>query len=97
MKDETKELELVSTVTLLDENQKEVQFDHLMTFEHDEKHYIALMPLDAVEGIGDDEVLILEVVSSDGEDAYVPVENEILLEEVFDTFMELMDEEENEE
>lgn len=96
MKDENKELELISTVTLLDENQKEVKFDHLMTFEHEEKHYIALMPLDAVEGIGDDEVLILEVVSSDGEDAYVPVENEVLLEEVFETFMELMDEEEDE-
>lgn len=97
MTEENKELELIGTVTLLDENQKEVQFDHLMTFEHEEKHYIALMPLDEVDGIADDEVLILEVVSQDGEDAYIPVENEVLLEEVFDTFMELMDEEEEEE
>lgn len=79
-------------VVLLDENGKELTFDHLMTFKHLDKTYIALMAIDEVEGLGDDEVLLLEVVKIGEEDQYLPIESKILLEEVFDTFMDLFDE-----
>ena len=86
--------ELINVVTLVDENGHEVQFDHLMTFDR----YIALMPMEEVEGIGEDEVLIMQIKKDDnGEDTYVPVENPVLLEEVFDTFLELMEELDEEE
>ncbi len=82
----------VNEVTLLDESGKEVQFDHLMTFFHEQEKYIALMPLDEVENVEEGEVVLLHIVSKDGEDVYETIENEVLLEEVFDTFLELFEE-----
>ena len=82
----------VNEVTLLDESGKEVQFDHLMTFFNEQEKYIALMPLDEVENVEEGEVVLLHIVSKDGEDVYETIENEVLLEEVFDTFLELFEE-----
>ncbi len=79
-------------VTLLDENGKEVRFDHLMTFFHEGEKYIALLPIDDVENVDEDEVVLLHVVTKNGEDVYETIENEVLLDEVFDTFMELFEE-----
>ncbi|MGI6192767.1 MAG: DUF1292 domain-containing protein [Christensenellales bacterium] len=90
--------ELISTVKLTDENGREVTFDHLLTFDYEKRRFIALMPMDEVEGIGEDEVLLLCIEQDEnGKDVYVPVENEILLNEAFDRFLELMDELEEEE
>lgn len=79
-------------VTLLDENGKEVRFDHLLTFFHEGEKYIALLPVDDVENVGEDEVVLLHVVTKNGEDVYETIENEVLLDEVFDTFLELFEE-----
>lgn len=84
--------EEVNEVTLLDESGKEVVFDHLMTFFHEKEKYIALMPLDEVSDVGEDEVVLLHIVTRDGEDVYETIDNEVMLEEVFDTFLELFDE-----
>ena len=84
--------EQTNEVTLLDENGKEVRFDHLMTFEHENERYIALLPLDEVENVNDDEVILLHVVTKNNEDVYESIESEVLLEEVFDTFLELFEE-----
>ena len=84
--------ESVDEVTLLDDSGKEVQFDHLMTFFHEGEKYIALMPLEEVEDVGEDEVVLLHVVTKNVEDVYETIENEVLLDEVFDTFLELFEE-----
>lgn len=79
-------------VTLLDEQGKEVVFDLVVTFDYEGKRYAALLPVDEVEGVGEDEVVLLEVVKENGEEVYRTIENEILLDEVFDEFMEIFDE-----
>lgn len=81
-------------VTLLDENGNEVRFDHLLTFKHLDDIYISLLPIDELENVGEDEVVVLKVDSSsaDGIDRYVPIENERLLNEVFATFIEKFNE-----
>ena len=89
--------ELLNVVTLVDENGKKVDFDHLMTFEHEGKHYIALMPMGEVEGIGEDEVLILRINESRKEDTYEAIENEVLIDELFNVFMELWEEQDEDE
>jgi hypothetical protein len=63
-----------------------------MTFFHEGEKYIALMPLEEVENVGEDEVVLLHVVTKNGEDVYETIENEVLLDEVFDTFLELFEE-----
>lgn len=79
-------------VVLLDENGQEVRFDHLLTFYHEQEKYIALLPIDDVENIEEGAVILLHVVTKNDEDVYETIENEVLLEEVFEAFMELFEE-----
>ena len=78
-------------VTLLDENGKEVQFDLVMTFDYEGKRYAALLPMDDVDGVADDEVVLLEIVKEGGDETYQAIENPVLLDEVFNEFIELFD------
>ncbi len=81
-------------VTLIDEeNGQPVDFDLLLTFSYEGKRYAALQPLDEVEGIEDDEIVLLEIVKENGEESYRTIDNEILLDEVFAEFQDLFDEE----
>ena len=79
-------------VTLIDEQGKEVEFDLVATFDYEKKRYAALLPIDDVENVGEDEVVILEIVKTPDGEIYRPIENEILLDEVFNEFIEILDE-----
>jgi hypothetical protein len=78
-------------VELLDESGKAVKFDHVMTFLYEGEKYIALLPLEDVEGVGHDEVLIMRIARKDGEDVYETIGDEKLLDSVFEKFLELYD------
>ena len=78
-------------VTLVDENGKEVDFDLVMTFDYEGNRYAALLPMEKIENVGDDEVVLLQIVTEDGEEEYVSIDNPILLDEVFDEFLDLFD------
>lgn len=80
-------------VTLLDEAGKEIRFDLLMTFDYEGKRYAALLPIDPVENVGEDEVILLEIRENNGEQVYETIENPVLLDEVFEEFSSLFDEE----
>lgn len=82
-----------TVITLLDEQERPVQFDLLMTFDYEGKRYAAMLPVDPVEGVGDDEVVLLEIVRQKDGELYRPIENPILLDEVFNEFQELFEEE----
>lgn len=82
----------LNEIQLLDESGKEVSFDHLLTFYHEQEKYIALLPLDEIQNVGEDEVVLLHVITKDDNDVYETIENEVLLEEVFFTFLELFEE-----
>ena len=86
------EQEQGNIIQLLDENNQAVSFDLLMTFDYEGRRYAALLPMDKVENVGDDEVVLLEIVKESGEEAYISIDNPVLLNEVFDVFMELFDE-----
>ena len=78
-------------VTLLDEDNKEVRFDLLLSFDYESKRYIALLPVDPVDDVGEDEVVLLEVVKEDGQESYRTIDNPVLLDEVFEEFTELFE------
>ena len=79
-------------VTLIDEdNGQPVDFDLLLTFSYEGKRYAALQPLDEVDGVDDDEIVLLEIVKENGEETYRSIDNEILLDEVFQEFQDLFD------
>lgn len=85
-------------VTLIDEeNGQSVDFDLLLTFSYEGRQYAALQPLDEVAGVGEDEIVLLEIVKENGEETYRSIDNEILLDEVFAEFQDLFDEADEEE
>lgn len=80
-----------SIITLTDESGREVDFDLVCTFDYENKRYAALFPIEKVEGVEDDEVMLLEVKGDGEETVFDPIENEVLLDEVFNEFMEIFD------
>lgn len=81
-----------TVIELIDESGNSVKFDLVMTFDYEGKRYAALLPIDDVENVGDDEVVLLEVVKEKNGDNFVTIENPVLLDEVFNEFIELFDE-----
>ena len=79
-------------IELIDESGNTVQFDLVMTFDYEGKRYAALLPVGNVEGIGEDEVVLLEIVKDKSGENYVTIDNPILLDEVFGEFLDLFDE-----
>ena len=79
-------------VTLIDEQGKEVEFDLVATFDYEKKRYAALIPIDDVDTVGEAEIVILEIVKTPDGEIYRPIENDILLDEVFNEFLEILDE-----
>ncbi len=86
--------ERLDQVVLLDEAGEPAHFEHILTFLYEKERYVALSPL--VEGEEEDEeeaeVILLKVEDKAGEETYVTIESEVLLNEVFDHFLDLMDE-----
>lgn len=83
--------ELDNIVVLNDEEGNEVEFEFLDLIEYEGEEYIVLLPAEDVENEEPDEVVILkteklkEETDSD-EETYVSVENEDVLNAVFDIF-----------
>ncbi|MGI6169447.1 MAG: DUF1292 domain-containing protein [Christensenellales bacterium] len=89
--------EEAAMIELTDESGKAYRFDHLLTFEHEGEHYIAMLPIDEVEDVGEDEVMIMRVQAQNGEGTYLPIEDRAKLDEVFQVFLELWEEKLDEE
>ena len=81
-----------TVIELVDESGNIVKFDLVMTFDYEGKRYAALLPVDDVESVGDDEVVLLEVVKDKSGENFVTIDNPVLLDEVFNEFIELFDE-----
>lgn len=88
------ENERLDEVVLLDEAGEPARFEHVLTFLYEKERYIALSPLLEEEEADTDEaeVIILKAEQKNGEETYVTIESEVLLSEVFDHFLDLMDE-----
>lgn len=82
-------------ITLIGEDNSTVEFEHVLTFMYENERYMALTPAD----VDDDEaeIVFMHIVKEKGEDGLEPVENEVLLDELFEVFCELMDGEDSDE
>lgn len=76
-------------ITLYNEaTDKDENFYHLATLDVDNRWFIVMKPVEKLDDIEDDEVLIYEIVENeDGNDTFEPIEDEALLEKVFNEFM----------
>jgi hypothetical protein len=85
-------------ITLFNETTNaEEDYYHLATLDVDKRWFIVMKPVEKLEDFGDDEVLIYEIVTNaQGEDEFAPIEDDALLQRVFDEFAKELDAYENE-
>ncbi len=75
-----------------------VSFEHLMTLDHKGKSYILLTPVEPETEDEEGSVVIMRIDRDDaGEECYMIEEDEDVCDAVFDRFVEIMDEEDEEE
>ena len=91
------DMEQDNVVELVDEDGNVVHFEHLMTLEHEGKLYICLVPLDEMEDVGEDELVIMRIETDDeGNDVYATVDDESELDAVFEKYLEIAEADEEE-
>ena len=77
--------EISNIVVLTDENGEDQSFEFLDLIEYEDKNYVVLLPVDEEDGM----VVILEVEDTDDEEeSYSSVEDEGVLEAVYEIFKE---------
>ena len=79
--------ELDNIVVLNDEEGNEVEFEFLDLVEFEGEEYVILLPVDEVD---EGEVVILKVEDTESEDeeSYISVDDETILQKVFEIFKE---------
>ena len=86
--------EVQEVITIVADNGEELDFAELANIEHEGKDYIVLEPLEMIEGLEEGDVLIYEV-EADGN--FANVEEDEIVDAVFDKFIALLEEEEQDE
>ena len=82
-------------VELTTDDGKKLKFYFVGTIEYKGKNYSAFEPAEQIDGIEDDDLIIFELAGDDEDTAdLLPVEDEALLDEVFEEFCRLLEEDE---
>ena len=85
-------------IELTDEDGVTSQFEYLTTIDHEGELYVVLMLMQEEENDEEGEVLILKIEKDEEtqEDIYVSVEDEAISQAVFEKFLAMVEEEEEE-
>ena len=86
-------------IELIDEEGQTVLFEHLMTVEHEGEYYIALMTAESLadEDADEGDIVILKIAKDDnGEDCYISVDDDQTVQAVYNKFITLIEEEDDE-
>ena len=83
-------------VELTDEDGQTTEFEYLTTIEHKGESYVVLLAPQEEDNDEEGEVVILRIQPDEkGEDTYVSCDSDEIEQEVFELFMEELDEEED--
>lgn len=77
-----------NVIALNDENGDEVEFEFIDLIRYKDNEYVVLLPIDDIEDVGEVVILRIEAADSDEEEAYVSVEDDSILNFVFEIFKE---------
>ena len=84
------DMEREDIVELVDEDGNDVRFEHLMTLEHEGRVYICLVPVDPMEDVAEDELVIMRIeTDEEGNDIYATIDDEAELDAVFEKYLEI--------
>lgn len=82
-------------VELITDDGKKLKFYFVGTIEYKGKNYSAFEPAEQIDGMEDDDLVIFELAGDDEETAdLLPVEDDALLDEVFEEFCRVLEEDE---
>ncbi|MBR3502707.1 MAG: Holliday junction resolvase RuvX [Clostridia bacterium] len=88
-------MEMDNIIELVDENDNPIRFEHIMTVQYGGDDYILLAPVDPTEDMEEDEVLVLRIDNDEnGEEIYVSVEDDGLVQKVFEKYLEIVESDE---
>lgn len=92
---ENNNMEMDNIIELFDENDNPVRFEHIMTLQYKSEDYVLLAPIDPTEDMEEDEVLVLRIDNDEnGEEIYVSVDDDALVQQVFEKYLEIVESEE---
>jgi len=83
-------------VTISDDEGNDYVLEHIDTIEIDDRFYMAFLPTDIDEDSADYGMVLLQVVEENGEELLSTIDDESLLEDLYERFMERILDEENE-
>ena len=88
MSEDTNNEELDNIIILNDEEGNEAEFEFLDLIEFEGEEYVVLLPVEETEDAGEVVILKLEDTESEDEESYVSVDDEEILNKVFEIFKE---------
>ena len=88
MSEDTNNEELDNIIVLNDEEGNETEFEFLDLIEYEGEEYVVLLPVEEAEDAGEVVILKLEDTESEDEESYVSVDDETILNKVFEIFKE---------
>ena len=80
--------ELDNIIVLNDEEGNEAEFEFLDLIEYEGEEYVVLLPVEEADDAGEVVILKLEDTESEDEESYVSVDDENILNKVFEIFKE---------
>jgi len=83
-------------VTISDDDGNDFVLEHLDTIEIDDTYYMAFLPTDIDEDDEDYGLVVLKVIEENGEDVLVSIDDDALLENIYERFIERLSDEEDE-
>ncbi len=91
---ENNNMEMDNIIELVDENDNPIRFEHIMTLQFEGEDYVLLAPVDPTEDMEEDEVLVLQIDNDEnGDEIYVSVEDDALVQKVFEKYLEIVENE----
>ena len=79
-------------IVMYNENNQEVAFEQIAVVPLDGEVCVILKPVEAMEGIGEDEALVFAIVVEDGEEMLVVEDRTEVIDEVFRQYYEMLEE-----
>ena len=79
-------------IVLYNENNQEISFEQIAIVPIDGKIYAILKPIGEFSGVGEDEALVFTIEEIDDEDVLVIVDEEKIIDAVFDEYYQMLEE-----
>ena len=77
-------------IKLYDEKNECVEFEQIATIPMNERIFVILKPVTAMENVAEDEAIVFEIQEIDEEDCLVVVTEDKIIDKVFDEYYEML-------